>query len=117
MDYVEGDLAAARAAFEAEPATLSRLRGLAIVAQAEGKDEEAARHRAQLVAEYGDNSLYQMAQIDAQSDTPALALDRLEAALAIGDSGLVQMHFDHFLDPVREDPRFKAIEAKLGFPQ
>ena len=37
--------------------------------------------------------------------------------LTYGDAGLIFLKMDKLLDPVRQEPRFQAIYAKLNFPR
>ncbi|NNC47953.1 MAG: TIR domain-containing protein [Sphingomonas sp.] len=115
MALLEGAVEAAREYFEKEPSGLTRNRGLAIVAAREGNDEESALYRQNLEREYGDNALYQLAQIDAQIGAPEAALDKLERAYDAGDSGLVQSYLDPLLEPIRSQERYQALMEKLGF--
>jgi len=64
----------------------------------------------------GDASAYQYATIYAQWGNRVQALDWLETALRLRDPGLVQLKTDPLLDPLRQEPRFKAIERELKFP-
>ncbi len=58
---------------------------------------------------------YQFAEVFAsRGETPA-ALDALESAWAARDPGLATIVFDPFLDSIRNQPRFKVIQAKV-FP-
>ena len=43
------------------------------------------------------------------------ALDWLELALRLHDSGLVGLKTDELLDPLREEPRFQAVTRELKF--
>ena len=61
-----GDLPGAAAEFEAEPHSIFRLSGLAIVKRRMGDAAGAKRYFDQLVAEEGDAALYQQAQVLAQ---------------------------------------------------
>jgi tetratricopeptide (TPR) repeat protein len=64
----------------------------------------------------GDSAAYQYGEIYAQwGDLPA-ALDWLEKALRLRDPGLVILRTDPLLDPLRNEPRFQAIERDLKFP-
>ncbi len=94
----------------------NRLKGQAI-AQARMKDRAGSdRSLAQFKA-IDDGSLsYQFAEIYAQRGEPDLAIAALELAYRSADPGLTLLRGDPFLDPIREDPRFKAIVARLGFP-
>jgi hypothetical protein len=46
----------------------------------------------------------------------AKALEWLEIAMKLRDPGLIFLKTDAFLDPVRNEPRFQAIERQLRFP-
>lgn len=110
-----GDVAGARTAYAAEPNGLFKLTGIAIVAHRQQNGTEAEAAIAQLIAEHGDNSLYQQAQVLAQWGDKGAALDRLDAALVAIDAGLVYLATDPFVDPIRNDPRFARLMARLGF--
>jgi len=66
---------------------------------------------------YGDSTLYQYAEVYAQLGDVDRAFDALDAAFKARDPGLAGMKVDRFLDPIRRDPRFAALEAKLNFPR
>ena len=112
---VRKDYHAAKASFEAEPSTLSRLRGLAIAEFKLGNPIEAQQKLDQLVTSFGTNSSYQQAQVFAQWGDTVRALEMLEQAYEIRDSGLLFLGGDVLVDPVRKEPRFAAIMAKIGF--
>jgi len=65
----------------------------------------------------GDDGAYDYACILAQWGDHARALDWLETALRKRDPGLSALRVEPDLDPLREEPRFKAIEHALNFPQ
>jgi hypothetical protein len=44
------------------------------------------------------------------------ALPALERAVASSDPGLISLKVDPLLDPVRGEPGFKALQARLKFP-
>ena len=64
----------------------------------------------------GDVSHIQYAEIRAQQGEQAQALDELDLAWKFKDAGLMILPTDPFLDPLRGEPRFKALVAKLDFP-
>jgi hypothetical protein len=64
----------------------------------------------------GDASAYQCAQNYAQWGNIPKAPERLETALRLRDSGLVDLKTDPLMDPLRKQPRFQAIERALKFP-
>jgi TolB-like protein/Tfp pilus assembly protein PilF len=104
-----GRLPEARAAFEAEPQTMFKLAGLAIVDRRLGDDGSAQKAFDQLVSEVGDAALYQQAQVLAQWGRSDDALAALERARAVGDSGLIYLTTDPLLDPIRNNPRFQRL--------
>jgi TolB-like protein/tetratricopeptide (TPR) repeat protein len=94
---------------------------LAITLNKLGKrgEAEAQLHRMLAYADrFGGSAsmAYQYAQIEAQWGDLQSALDRLELALRLSDSGLVGLKIDQLLDPLRKEPRFQAIERQLKFP-
>ena len=105
----------ARAAYAAEPVDDFRLTGFAIVEHSLGNAAAANAARSKLVAELGDRVLYQQAQLHAQWGERDEAIERLEEARRIGDSGLIYLRNDPLLDPIREDPRFVRLLASIGF--
>jgi hypothetical protein len=52
----------------------------------------------------------------AQWGDRAQALEWLETALRLRDPGLEMLKTDPLLDPLRQEPRFQAIERQLKFP-
>lgn len=115
IHLLQGDFDAARSSFSREPVMLARMKGLAII-EAKAKGRAAGETAlAEMIARFGDNSLYQQAQVLAQWNEPDAAMAILERAYKAGDSGLVQSREDPLLDPLRADPRYKALQEKLGF--
>jgi TolB-like protein/Tfp pilus assembly protein PilF len=104
----------ARAEFVAEPVDDFRLAGLAIVERRLGNAAPAQEAFDRLV-ELGDRVLYQQAQVLAQWGQTAQALEVLERARSIGDSGLIYSRNDPLLDPLRADLRFAALLRSMGF--
>ncbi len=89
---------------------------LAIVYDKLGRHADAERVLAKEKASEGDADAYQYAEIYAQWGNRAKALDWLETALRLRDSGLAFLKTDPLLDPLRKEPRFQAIERELKFP-
>ena len=111
-----GDLAGAATEYMAEPDPLYRLTGQAIALQRQGQPVLAKAALDRLVANTGDNGLYQQAQILAQWGKASPCLDALERGFSLKDAGLTRLKVDPMLDPVRGDPRFASLLAKLAFP-
>jgi hypothetical protein len=66
------------------------------------------------VAEYGDASLYQEAQILAQRGAVTEAVTRLESAYVARDPGILFALNDPLLDPLRSAAGFKDLLLRLG---
>ena len=116
MALVAGDAAAAAAHYDKEPGRLSRLRGLAITdARLKGQAAGDAR-MAELVDAYGDGGLYQQGEVLAQWGRIEPALSVLERAFALRDAGLVLAATNPLLDPLRTEPRFRAVLERCGLP-
>jgi Tfp pilus assembly protein PilF len=115
VHLIAGRAAEARAEYLQEGNALSRQRGLAIVDRKLGDSAAAEAGLARMIADFGDNSLYQQAQVQAQWGNTEAGLTAMEKALSAGDSGLVQSRNDPLLDPLRKEPRFAAILRQLGF--
>ena len=105
----------ALAEFRQEKATLLALPGEAIAAFRKGDKTNAQAALDRLIAEEGDNGLYQQAQVYAQMGRAGDALAALDRAFAEQDSGLVYLFSDPFLDPIRETARFKSLLARTHF--
>ncbi|MGH6706886.1 MAG: tetratricopeptide repeat protein [Sphingomicrobium sp.] len=99
-----------------EPTEYRRLLGEAVLAIRAGDRGRAMAHLKTMQRLYGDATLYQYGEIYAQLGDFDQAFDALHAALNVRDPGLAGIKVDPFLDPIRRDPRYSAIEAKLNFP-
>lgn len=110
-----GKIDEARQAYASEPSSLFGLTGLAIIAQHQGRKADAQAALTNLIAEHGDNSLYQQAQIFAQWGERDRAMAALASARTEGDAGLVYLRNDPLLDPLRADPEFSRLLKALGF--
>ena len=109
-----GQVAAAREAFAAEPLEFLKLTGLAITARRAGDEQTAQSSLTQLKQQIGDIALYQQAMVAAQWGEIGPALDLLEHARALIDGGLTWALTEPMLDPLRGQPRFKALLAGMG---
>ena len=107
-----GQMAAAEADFAAEPLDWARYAAEAIAAHRTADRAGADAAFARLTA-LGDDTAYQQAQVLAQWGETQKALDMLELADRLGDSGLGYLSSDPMLDPLRAEPRFKALEKRL----
>ena len=114
--YLMGDLKAARTSCELAPADEEGWICLALTYQRMGLRSEAEAMLQKLKASRGDAGAYDYATIYAQWGDVAAALHWLETALRLRDPGLSGLKTEPYLDPVRYQPRFQAIERELKFP-
>jgi TolB-like protein/Flp pilus assembly protein TadD len=115
--YGLGDLERARASCETKPDSWQSQWCLAVVYDKLGRHADAEAELAKLKAAMGEGSAYQYATIYAQWGNRAKALEWLETALRLRDPGLEYLKTDPLLDPLRQEPRFQAIERGLKFPE
>jgi len=114
MALLDGDAKAALDEYAREPSQISRLRGLAIAESRVSGAAAGERRMAELVAQFGDNALYQQAQVLAQWGRRQEALATLERGYAAGDAGLALAGTDPLLEPIRREPGFEAVLSRLG---
>lgn len=81
-----------------------------------GRVADALREMAKYKALRGDRSSYEYGRIYACWGDTAEALRWLEKAEQLADPGFQSFRVDKCLDSIRQEPRFKAIEARLNFP-
>ena len=82
-----------------------------------GRHTDAEAMLAKYRAAKGDAGATDYADIYAQWGNNSKALEWLEFALRMRDPGLGDIKTDALLDPLREEPRFQAIERELKFPE
>ncbi len=114
--YGLGDLQSARASCEAKPDYWGSQQCLAVTYDKLGRHADAEAVLAKLKASQGDGAAYQYATIYAQWGNRPKALEWLETALRLRDTGLELLKTDPLIDPLRKEPRFQAIERELKFP-
>ncbi len=105
----------ARASFSKERSAVRRLPGLAILAHRAGDRAAAGAALAELIAEYGDKSHYQYAQVHAQWGDAAKALASLQAAWDLRDGGIMLMYADPLLAQLRSTDGYLALAKAVGF--
>ena len=115
-DYALGNYQAARTSCEINLEHWSSLVCLAVTYDKLGRHGDAEAALAKLKASMGDAEAYQNAEIYAQWGDAPKALEWLETALRLRDPGLADLKTDVLLDPLRQAPRFQAIERALKFP-
>ena len=107
----------ARAAYaQCRPDYPARLVGEAMLSARTGNRGASDQALASLRQLYGDTASYRIAGVHAQRGETELALATLSRAIAVRDSGVTTLPTDPFIDPLRGDPRFKALTSSLDFP-
>ena len=114
--YGLGDLQRARASCEAKPDFWASQWCFAVIYDKLGRHAEAESELKKIQAAVGENSAYQYATIYAQWGNRAKALDWLDVAMRVRDSGLEYLKTDPLMDPLRQEPRFQAVMRELKFP-
>jgi serine/threonine-protein kinase len=89
---------------------------LAISYEKLGRHRDAEAMLTTLQSWYGDRGAYQYAEIYSQWGNRPKALAWLETAMRLHDSGLAALELDRLLDPLRDEPRFQAVQHALKFP-
>jgi tetratricopeptide (TPR) repeat protein len=112
-----GNLAGARATCEPRPDYWGTQWCLALVYQKLGRDADAKAAMAKIEAMQGDTAAYQYSATYAQWGDRAKALEWLESALRLRDPGLSLLKTDPLIDPLRKEPRYRAVERQLNFPE
>lgn len=100
-----------------EPTDYRRLLGEAVLAARAGDRDKAVEKLRAMERRYGDAANYQYAEIYAELGMVEKGISALRLALQTRDPGMAFIRVDPFLDPLRSDPRFAEIEAKLNFPR
>jgi TolB-like protein/tetratricopeptide (TPR) repeat protein len=104
----------ARQMFETLPADdYRRIVGVAAIAVRLKRKDEAVAALDAIHKRYGDAANYQIAQIYAQLGDLDKGGAALQAAWEKRDSGLASMRVDPFIDPLRKDPRYRAIATRV----
>jgi len=114
--YMLGDFTDARATCESGPHNWVSEWCLALAYEKLGRHVDAEAAVAKFTARVGDGAAYQYATIYTQWGDRAKALEWLETALRLHDSGLPLLKTDPLMDPLRKEPRFQAIERELKYP-
>jgi len=114
--YALGNLPSARSSCETKPDYWASQLCLAVTYDRLGRHADAQAMLAKLQAASGDGAAYQYAEVEAQWGNNLVALHWLDTSLRLRDPGLVELKTDPLLDPLRNEPRFQALERALRFP-
>jgi serine/threonine-protein kinase len=112
----QGEVEGAMAHYQRAPDQF-RATGTAMV-EFTRKNEAASKAALQkLETDYPIGFAYQIAQVYAWRGEKDPAFKWLERCLQIHDAGMVRLQYDPAMDPLRSDPRYAALVAKMGFPK
>jgi hypothetical protein len=89
---------------------------LATCYHALGDVRRGAQELKALQAIEGDSDAFNYAELYAQWGNVSRAIHWLTRAVELSDPGLQNLRNSWMLDPIRGDPRFKALERRLNFP-
>jgi serine/threonine-protein kinase len=81
-----------------------------------GRHADAQAGVAKMQIAQGDRAAFHYAAIYAQWGDRAKALDWLDTAMRSRNSALEYLKTTPLFDPIRQEPRFQAIERALKFP-
>lgn len=82
-----------------------------------GRHADAQTELAKSVAKWGESAAVDYADVYAQWGNTTKALECLDTAMRLRHPELIQLKTDPLLDPLRKEPRFRAIERALKFPE
>jgi TolB-like protein/tetratricopeptide (TPR) repeat protein len=111
------DLQGAQTNCEAAPNHWLSQMCLAIVYDKLGRRADAEAQLKKMKDVNGDDAAFQYAQVYAQWGDRNAALGWLETALKVRDPGLLGLKSEVLLDPVRDEPRFQAVQRAMKFPE
>jgi TolB-like protein/Flp pilus assembly protein TadD len=114
--YELGDLEKARATCETGLDDEGSHFCLALVYDKLKRHADAEAQLAKIKVTSGDDAAYSYAEIYAQWGDRAKALEWLDTAMRVRDADLSTLKVDPLVDPLRNEPRFQAIERALKFP-
>jgi tetratricopeptide (TPR) repeat protein len=89
---------------------------LALAYHGLGQQPRAARELKRMMALDGDRSALYYAGIYAQWGDSATALKWLSKAEQLRDPAFQELKVWWLVDPIRQEPEFKAVEARMNFP-
>jgi TolB-like protein/DNA-binding winged helix-turn-helix (wHTH) protein/Tfp pilus assembly protein PilF len=105
----------ARDAYNVEPVETVSWTGLAIASFHLGEHDAAHEWHGKLASKYGESSSYQYAQIWAQWGEFGKAIEALNSAWRVLDTGLTLILRDPLLLPLNDQPAFRAIVSRMRF--
>ena len=114
--YALGDFERARTTCETAREDEGSQLCLALAYHKLGRDADAERELAKVRAAEGNDAAYSYACIYAQWGDLRKALEWLDIAHRARAADFIALKTDPLMDPLRNEPRFRAIERELKFP-
>ena len=115
--YLLGDFSSARATCEQNNGNDANSPPcLALAYDKLGRHADAEAELKKFQAASDDGGAYESAAIYAQWGNRPKALEWLDSAMRRRARGLIALKTDPLIDPLRNEPRFQAIERELKFP-
>jgi TIR domain len=81
-----------------------------------GEDQESQRAWDELIAKHGQDSAYEIGEAYAWRGEKEKAIEWLGRAVDQHDGGWSASSYDPLLAPLRSDPRYSALVAKMQLP-
>ena len=116
LALLEGDAKAALEEYRKQPSERVRLFGTALAQAALGSRREAKAALDELEGRYGHNGAYSIAQVHARLGNIDEAFRWLDRAYDQHDNGLLGLQIDPLIEPLRTDPRYQALRARMRYP-
>lgn len=116
LELLDGHPEKALTIFRRSPVEWMRQFGTAIAEHSLGDEAASRRALDQLIASYGEEAAYQVAETYAWRGERDRAFEWLERAYRVRDPGLSELKVDPFLGSLRSDPRYAPLLVKLRLP-
>lgn len=113
IDLARGDVARAESRVETN-AVLAHV-AEALIAKARGDEERGFEAVARLERDFADTAAYQIAEVYAWLGEIDEAFRWLERAWELRDPGMTDIKVDPLLEPLRSEPRYRELLARMGF--
>ncbi|HEY4051724.1 MAG TPA: tetratricopeptide repeat protein [Acidobacteriaceae bacterium] len=106
----------ALAQIENEPSEWAKLTGRALAYHALGREQDSNAALAALIAKYGTNSAYQIAEVYAYRGEPDKSFEWLDHAYEQRDAGLPEIKSNPLFKNLNHDPRYTELLRKMRLP-
>jgi tetratricopeptide (TPR) repeat protein len=112
----EGKPQQALAEIEKEPIEWWKLTGQALAYHALGREQDSNTALSSLIAKYGFDGAYQIAQAYSYRGESDKSFEWLERAYKQRDPGLLEIKTDPLFEGLRRDPRYSQLLDKMRLP-